>query len=325
MKKTFLPHVPVWWTTQPSLKDNVFATYEQQNLSELYRLREIPVKFPNYNIDTVIGRLSRDVGLTMLYNNEQLTYNYFYYLNQLRLAWFQYTMNDCKPVTLTLVDRQIQTTGKFKNDCINSTNVAEGILIALLLRDKTALNYLAQIPVSFTEQANQDDLLVEITMAFYQLVAKGNNSPKEAQATFYHIKEQFDWEVYKKYVTKEGFNQEWVWKIIFENRKEYAEFVSLPVINIYYQIWENSQAGFEDAVKIALEHWKVYYTRTWIDENKEDQDRSLWGQGYLSLPIAAACAYAHDRGMRLTTIESNYIPQWLIEGNFDGMELLIND
>lgn len=96
------------------------------------------------------------------------------------------------------------------------------------------------------------------------------------------------------------------------------------MINIYYQIWENNQPGFEDSVRIALEKWKTYYTRVWVDENKEEQDRSLWGQGFLSLPITAACAYAYDRGLRLTSIESSYIPQWLIEGDFDGLSLRFN-
>lgn len=325
MQKTFPSHVPSWWITKPSLKNDVSATYEQQNLSELYRLREIPSKFPDYNIDTVIGWLFRDTGLTRLYNDEQLTYNYLFYLNQLRFAWFQYTINDSKPITLKLVDRQIQTTGKFSNSRISSSDVAEGIQTALLLRDKTALDYFAKIPVSFTEQTNQEDFLVEIMMAFYQLIARGNEAPKEAQATFKHLREQFEWDTYSQYVAKEGFNQEWVWKIIFQDRKEYAEYVSVPVINIYHQVWENNRAGFEDAVRFALEQWKVYYTKTWVDENKEDQDRSLWGQGYLSLPIAAACAYGYDRGLQLENLESSYIPQWLIEGDFNGLSLLLNE
>ncbi|CCH54675.1 hypothetical protein BN8_03870 [Fibrisoma limi BUZ 3] len=304
----------------------MFSYYKNTHLDwSINKLKSLRDEFPEYSLSGVVEQLSNFFRLFWLYNGKEETNSFLYYLNQLRQAWFRYTMNDGKPVTLTLVDRQIKVTGKFNNYRISSSEVTEGIQIALLLRDREGLDFYAQIPVSFTEQANQEDLLVETTMAFYQLIAKGNDSPKEAQAAFYALKELFEWDTYNRYVTKEGFNQEWVWRIIFEDRKEYAEYVSLPVINIYYQIWENNQLGFEDAVRLALEKWKVYYTKVWVDENQEEQDRSLWGQGYLSLPIAAACAFGYDRGLRLKNLESSYIPQWLIEGNFSRINLLLQD
>ncbi len=234
MKVNFENHVPSSWSKAPEKKEELLSYYRTTHLDwSTNKLKSLRDEFPDYSLSGVVEQLSNFFGLFWLYNGQKETYNFLYYLNQLRLAWFQDTMNDGKPVTLTLVDRQIHVTGKFKNYRIGSSDVSEGIQIALLMRDKVALEYYAQIPVSFTEQANQEDMIVEITMAFYQLIAKSNESPKEAQATFYHLREQLNWETYNQYVAKEGFNQEWVWKIIFQDRKEYTEFISLPVINIY--------------------------------------------------------------------------------------------
>ncbi|OIN57566.1 hypothetical protein BLX24_18955 [Arsenicibacter rosenii] len=232
-------------------------------------------------------------------------------------------MNDSHPVTLNLVNRIISTTGKFENHRISASDVTEGIETALILRDENALAYLATIPVSFTEQSSQDDLILEIIMTFYQMLAKGKGNSNEAQATYHAISEQLDWETYKRYIKVEGFNQLWVWERIFTARKEYVEAISLPVITIYHQIFQASQAGFEDAVRLALHQWKTYYTRIRIDENQEEEDRTLWGQGFLSLPITAACAFGYERGLTLSSLESDYIPQWLIEGHFNGIDLLV--
>lgn len=58
-------------------------------------------------------------------------------------------------------------------------------------------------------------------------------------------------------------------------------------------------------------------------ENGQEFDHSTISSGYLALEIVAACAYAYDRGMKLNTVESDYIPKWMIEGNFDKFELLV--
>ena len=276
---------------------------------------------PNFN--GIKHGLFSVLGLANHYGTPNYVYNYLYYANQLNYAWFAFVMNSGKSIRLQIADKTIDTVGQFNNDGIGAANVIIGIQTALILRDSLVTSFYADIPLTFTEQANQEDIIYETMLIFYQVLIKGNGTQNEAQATYHHIKKVLNWEEYKRFIVIEDFNQEWVWKIIFEMRKQTAEYIFLPLLNLYHQILYNNQAGYELAVEQSLIKWKEYYTLRYKDENGEERDHSKLSDGYLSLPIVSACAYAYDRGLKLTNIQSDYIPEWMIEGKFEGMELLV--
>ncbi|WP_461085411.1 immunity 49 family protein [Spirosoma flavus] len=232
-------------------------------------------------------------------------------------------LNPGKPVQFQIADKIINTIGEFKNSEIGSGYVIQGIYAAQILRDQQALDLYSYIPVSFTEQANQEDLIWEIMLHFLQTIIQHKGTKDEAAGAFHHISRLLDWDEYKKYIKVEGYNSVQIWKDVFAMRKPIAEYLLLPTINIYHYILYQNQAGFEQAVYKALVKWKEYYTLKYTDDQGNEQDHSTQPQGFLALPIAATCAYAFDKGMKLETVQSDYIPNWMIEGRFDEFELLV--
>lgn len=110
---------------------------------------------------------------------------------------------------------------------------------------------------------------------------------------------------------------------LFDLRKPKVEHTHVPVLRIYHAIFHKDQAQYETAVIAALEQWKAYFSIGEYELHGQEFDHSTDGEGFIALPIIAACAYAYDQGMKLETVESDYIPKWMIEGNFEGLELLV--
>ncbi|MCU0439112.1 MAG: immunity 49 family protein [Raineya sp.] len=45
-------------------------------------------------------------------------------------------------------------------------------------------------------------------------------------------------------------------------------------------------------------------------------------KGWLSMALIGACAIAYDKGMK-REVESDYIPNWIVKGDFEGLELVV--
>jgi hypothetical protein len=278
---------------------------------------------PTYNL----GWGGHTVLMDCCYSNylqyDNQIYNLLYYYSQLNYANFLIRTNVGKPIRFRIADKEIETFGEFKNDNIGTGHVIAGIAAARILRDQSFLDFYADIPVTLTEQQNQEDIIGETMMYFYQTLIKGEADKDAAAVTQYHINSFLDWEEYKKYIKAEGFNSESVWKIVFDSRKQTTGYFMFPLLEIYHYILHQDQAGYEKAVYEALVKWKAFYARPKYVENGQEFDYSTSPSGYLALEIAAACAYAYDRGMKLETVESDYIPKWMIEGRFEDFELLV--
>lgn len=278
---------------------------------------------PNYNLGGAAHTIFFDIGYLVYFKKDNETYNILFYYSQLNYANFLIRTNVGNTVHFMVANKEIETTGVFKNSEIGSSNVVSGICAAQILRDKEKLSFYADIPVTFTEQANQEDIIGELMMHFYQLLIKEEVTKDTAATVYQQITKLLDWEEYKQYIKVEGFNSLAIWEDVFDARKPMVEAQTLPVLLIYYYILTQDQAGYEEAVYEALLKWKTYFTLPKYTVNGQEIDHSTQSWGYLSLPIASACAYAYDRGMKLKTVESDYIPKWMIEGEFDGFELLV--
>lgn len=320
MKKTINIHEQASWKGYEAKMSDRMYDFVKDEIRFVQKLRD----FFGSNFGGIPNIMIRGLGTANLYGTPNYTYNYLYYANQLNLAWFRYVMNDGKAVTLQIADKAIETVGQFKNESIGARNVMNGIVMALLLRDKKALDFYAQIPLSFTMQGNQEDLIWESMLLFYQVLIKGTGNEHEAHGAYYEITKLLDWDEYKRTITqKDNFLTMDVWQMLHKWRSLMAQHITLPVLAIYHCILHKDQAAFEEAVYQALLKWKEYYTMQYVDEQGEERDHSIEPQGYLALPIAAACAYAHDKGIKLETVESDYIPKWMIEGRFEDFELLV--
>jgi hypothetical protein len=99
---------------------------------------------------------------------------------------------------------------------------------------------------------------------------------------------------------------------------EQIEYLKLPFLKVLKSIFEKDEVNFNKNLLIALEKHRTYYG-TFLIEGEEINDRP---EGWVSLWLTCACAIAHDKGMK-REVTSDYIPEWLVKGEFEGLELVV--
>jgi|GEM_PF-7121427 len=97
----------------------------------------------------------------------------------------------------------------------------------------------------------------------------------------------------------------------------YLQSLFLPLVDIYLAAFLEQEDIFNQTLYDALVKHKAYY-----ESEENGESRSSLPQGWVSLPLTAACAIAHDRGMK-REVESDYIPEWLVKGEFEGLPLIV--
>lgn len=276
------------------------------------------------DISGTVKGLSMSLGYTGHYSTDNYTYNYLYYCNQLSKAFFQYSLADGQPVSHQIADKTIETVGKFSSNDneTGAMNVVRGIELALILRDKDALEFYPTIPFEFTEKAQHDDIIAEIMLVFFKMLAQNTADVAAAATTHQQVQAHNQWEEYKKYVRYTPFLNESIWRYLFGHRQEKVEFLYLPLLKIYFLILESKQPEFEESVYEALQLWQQYYTKKYVEQG-EEFDRSFEPEGYWCIPVIAACAFAYDRGLKLKNVTSDYLCDWMMEGRFEGFVLLV--
>ncbi|MGI2171518.1 immunity 49 family protein [Shewanella sp. MF05960] len=97
---------------------------------------------------------------------------------------------------------------------------------------------------------------------------------------------------------------------IASGRRRYVQHILLPLMPVYRCIYTaNAQDEFNEAMVEALEAHKKYW-------KKDERER----QGWISLPLMAAASHAYDiKGYQLT-VETDYIPDFLVKNDFDVTE-----
>ncbi|MBH0059222.1 immunity 49 family protein [Pseudoalteromonas sp. SWXJZ94C] len=91
------------------------------------------------------------------------------------------------------------------------------------------------------------------------------------------------------------------------DRLPYSSHILLPLIAVYRCIFTpDAEAEFNSEMRDALEKHKVF----WKKQN------SMNKEGWISLPLIAAAAFAYDRNGYKLDFETDYIPDWLVKGEF---------
>jgi hypothetical protein len=100
---------------------------------------------------------------------------------------------------------------------------------------------------------------------------------------------------------------------------EQIEYLKIPFLKVLKSVFEGDNASFNDYLLYVLEKHKEYFSTYSIIQGEPLADDPT---GWISLPLIAACAIAHDKGMK-REIESDYIPEWLVKGEFEGLKLVV--
>ncbi|MFT3662344.1 MAG: immunity 49 family protein [Gordonia sp. (in: high G+C Gram-positive bacteria)] len=87
-----------------------------------------------------------------------------------------------------------------------------------------------------------------------------------------------------------------------EDVREEALYLDVPVIGLIVAIGD--QEAFTEQLWSALEAHRAYYSK--------NEYRTCWSDGFISIPILAACCMAIDDGMTID-IETDYLPRYLLD------------
>ncbi|WP_375448443.1 Imm49 family immunity protein [uncultured Fibrella sp.] len=98
--------------------------------------------------------------------------------------------------------------------------------------------------------------------------------------------------------------------------RDRIEYLNLPFLQVLTHLLADNAVGFNHALQTALEKHRYYYE---CIEDDFGQQRNK-PHGWVSLILTAACVLAQQRGIA-RTITSDYIPDWLIEGDFAGLPI----
>ena len=94
--------------------------------------------------------------------------------------------------------------------------------------------------------------------------------------------------------------------------QETVNYIDLPLTQmLVYAHTSERDIKYHEKLQAALEAHKQYYTA-----NMHGEDMEYSRRGWLSLGITAIAAYAHDKFGLAPQVKSEYIPEWLIKGDF---------
>lgn len=169
------------------------------------------------------------------------------------------------------------------------TDVWEKVFYAAVtLRDKKAIEQLIQVPQSVFDNANLradafDTALINLMKGLFEPEANMGDLLEAAL------------------IAADP-------NAIASGRRRYVQNILLPLMPVYRCIYTaNAQDEFNEAMVEALEAHKKYW-------KKDEMER----QGWISLPLMAAASHAYDlKGYQLT-VETDYIPDFLVKNDVDA-------
>ena len=96
------------------------------------------------------------------------------------------------------------------------------------------------------------------------------------------------------------------------------EHLLVPSVEVLLSIFEDKKEIFNEVLEKALLQHKAYYEA----DDEYNESRRGKPEGWVSLLLTCACAIAHDKGIK-REVASDYIPEWLVKGDFEGLELVV--
>ena len=100
----------------------------------------------------------------------------------------------------------------------------------------------------------------------------------------------------------------------------YIQQILMPFASVLLTIFEGKKEVFNEALEEAILQHRAYYEGS--DAEEDGGSRRGNAEGWVSLLLTCVCIIAHERGFE-RTIFSDYLSEWLIKGDFEGLELVV--
>jgi hypothetical protein len=165
---------------------------------------------------------------------------------------------------------------------VRLTNWVFAGYLALVLRDKNALQNILHGGIAFFHKDFESLTIVEkVRGRFYHAIFEKDSNLALKKLEDYELENEGD-------------------------AKDFLELIKNPQIGLWKAILHNDNSAAVTSLTFSLECHKKFWG---TEKNRQDKN------GWISLPLLAACAYAYDHGMDLN-VESDYIPRWIVTGDF---------
>lgn len=220
--------------------------------------------------------------LADLEHSQQL--RYLRLLKEFGTANFTFVMRVGETFSIPVDGDTFELTGASKTDYIDTDTWQTAFYSAIILRDREAISSLNEVDETLFFKANLkcDEFDIALVRLLQNLFV-----PNVDIAMLLETALKAD--------------------DIDRGRLPYANKILLPLLPIYRCIFTAEAEGdYNDAMRDAVKKHKAF----WKKDNYETE-------GWIALPLIAAAAFAYDyKGYQLD-FETDYIPNWLVKGEFD--------
>ncbi|MGF1490770.1 MAG: immunity 49 family protein [Prochloraceae cyanobacterium] len=205
------------------------------------------------------------------------------------IANFQSAQNPGKKIIVDLEDKKLSFKGIKTTAYIDTSQWQKLFYLAVILRDFNFINILNSVPESLMRKSD--------------IIADEANYPI---IRFY--KGLYD----KRYENKIGSllikALEAIAPGLHEGeREDYLLFVKGPELDLYGYFFSDKQEEYQQHLAESILNHKQYW-----GTDERDHDR----EGWISLPLTAACAIAYDNKGYSPEVDSPYVPLWLVKREF---------
>ena len=218
---------------------------------------------------------------------------------QVQKFWFdQSGVTEGQPFTSKILGKTINQVGISSTNNNSAISYTEWLLMGLILRRYEVITKTLSNPPNDIEASPESKDRWNLTEFVYYkaLIEKRTNRPAIYQSALEVAKDPGS----IRFLL--GGNYEVL--PTTPERKAWVDHMYLPFLRLFELAANEEGTAFNEELASALKTYVKF-----IEDNDLSYDRKHW----LPIRLLAACAYAHDQGIRIT-MESDYLPKWLIEG-----------
>jgi len=194
----------------------------------------------------------------------------------------------------------LKTVGRYYTHAIDNYCLRMGILLSFILGDNESLAFFVNIPIELTDKATGQGLKYQrLYTEFWQMLF----NTEEQHNAWKKLEEAFE-AASPDVIRKEA--NEHIEELI--DISLYREGMEMELM-IYFLA--NKHVEFNQHLVEALQSYKKYWERT--GDLKELMS-------YVSIPITAIACAAYHKGFPIE-VQSDYMPRFLVERDFEGDRL----
>lgn len=223
-----------------------------------------------------------------------------HYARTFAIAFYSLGYNVNKDVLVRFGDKPITLKGRPYKSYMGIIDWFKALGLFFVLRDRAGIDLLMSAPRSAFENAAIQH--TELDFRILRVIQNIYNQ-SAAKDMMKYIQEALE-------ATDPKLN-------MYDVDKESTDFVLYieePLLRVWMAALMNKAAYFNEQLEDALLLHKKYYSNS---------DRHTDYDGWISWRLLAPVVFAHDSGIKIE-VESEYIPKWLVEGDFKDVEQWVN-